>query len=321
MRIARAAFPLAIPFLVACSVSAGGEPASLDEGQSALEGGECPLLGEEAIEHTCIHAGVGPFVTVTAGADPATTTTDVSAEHTAYTVNLVSSGAGFGGAVLYTPDGDGDFAIFLDPSVNVSVLDSSGTPVAIEEDVSIDPAECASLSRALVVELSSAETYTIVFEPSSEQSALVLIENLAEFNAPEGILLTAARFYDPSSLVVAEEGVEHPFTFELPSEIPVVSGNAGKGWVVFAHRDGESDPFTYCFYQGGASVWHPTTPADVAAGEKYEFVACTDDAVPGDDVVADHFKLSVLKGDQQAGTTTVELLILDEGCGGHEHEH
>ncbi|AUX39045.1 uncharacterized protein SOCE26_004270 [Sorangium cellulosum] len=105
MRIARAAFPLAIPFLVACSVSAGGEPASLDEGQSALEGGECPLLGEEAIEHTCIHAGAGPFVTVTAGANPATTTTDVSAEHTAYTVNLVSSGAGFGGRSSTRPTG------------------------------------------------------------------------------------------------------------------------------------------------------------------------------------------------------------------------
>ncbi len=312
MRIAQVASSLAIPFLVACSVGTGGASVSLDEGQSALEGGECPLLGEEAIEHSCIHAGVGPFVTVTAGADPATTTADVSAEHTAYNVNFVSSGAGFGGAVLYTPDADGDFAIFLDPSVNVSVLDSSGTPVAIEDDVSIDPAECSSLARAVVVELSSAETYTIVFEPSSEQSALVLIENLAEFNAPEGVLLTAARHYGPASWVVAEEGVEHPFTFELPGEIPVVSGNAGNGWAVFAYRDGDSDPFTYCLYQGDASA---------ADGENYEFVTCTDDTVPGDDVVADHFKLRVLNGDRQAGSTVVELLILDEGCGGHEHEH
>jgi hypothetical protein len=321
MRIARVAFTFAIPFFAACTVDAGSELADLDENQSALEGGECPLVGEEAIEHTCAHANFGPFVTVTAGVDPATTTTDINAGHTAYTVNLVDSGTSFGGAVLYTPDEDGDFAIFLDPSVSVSVLDSSGTPLTIEEDVSIDPEECSALSRAVVVELSSTETYTIVFGPTSEPSALVVVESLAEYNVPDGILLTASRHYGPPSWDVAEEGVDHPFTFELPSEIPVVSGNAGKGWLLFSHRSDASDPFTYCLYRGGASVWHPVTPAGIAAGEKYEFVACTDGAIPGDDVVADYFKIHVLNGDQQAGTTTVELLILDEGCGGHDHEH
>ena len=150
---------------------------------------------------------------------------------------------------------------------------------------------------------------------SSGKDAGVTAEALTGGSACEGVQLDASRQYKPNSWTDA--AVTFPagsLTFNVPSQIPVTSGNSdGKAKLTFSNDGGT--PIT-CVYRGHG-------------GTTYTFVKCKQAPVPsydeddddwdhadgpsdplpsaGSSVTADSFTLHVNRGDKKAGTTVVSL--------------
>lgn len=310
--------------VAACA--AGGEGGDAASARAALEeGAEEPcLVGEETIEHACAHAQLGPFQSTPAQSYPGFVFSDVNAPHTSYSVQLPGGAAPYEGAVLYQPAVSGQFAFFVTPETALVVYDSAGQVVAPVGDAPVDPALCAAMDHVSVLVLSDAETYTVVLGPSASPSPSVIVEYLGEGGCEscEHVHLVAAKNYGPPpSWENAVVSLEHPITFEIPAEIPVTEGNAGNHWAHLRFRLG-SGPVVRCSYRGGASVPHPSTPAQLALAARYVFFGCNNGMAAGDDAEADWFKLRVLHGGNACfgGRTEVELEIEDEACHGHEHE-
>ena len=70
-----------------------------------------------------------------------------------------------------------------------------------------------------------------------------------------------------------------------------------------------------CRYNGGASQAHPNSPAQIALGLKYVFSSCTNGAVAGATLIADHLALHVDNGDSYKSPTTVRMTLAElEPC-------
>jgi hypothetical protein len=128
----------------------------------------------EVIEHGCLHAQHGPFLTVDAATPGSGGAPDVSRHHTAYNVNLATVGGGFGGEVTFAPDEAGDFAVLVGPGVTVRILDENGAAIEIEDDRQV--ATCPVLARALLVELEGGAIYTLALGSSAAPETLLVIE-------------------------------------------------------------------------------------------------------------------------------------------------
>ena len=326
----RSVAPLGVLLAVgvtAASCAAGGEVDGEGIGAQplALDEGEVCLVGEETLEHACLHALYGPFASVTAQAYPGFVYTDVNAPHTAYTIGLPAAGSDYQGAVLYQPAASGDFAFLLSEDTALAVYDGAGQPVAAEGVQSIDPAVCSAMSHVHVFHLEDTETYTVVLGPTGSASVQAVIEYMGEeggCEACEHAHLVASKSYGPPPRW--EDGVavlDHPISFEIPGEIPVTEGNAGNRWVTLRFRLG-GGPVVRCRYRGGADVPYPSTPEELEAASRYVFSHCNNGMVAGDDAEADQFRLRVLHGGNafQGERTEVELELEDEACHGHEHE-
>jgi hypothetical protein len=135
----------------------------------------------EVVEHGCLHGQHGPFVTVGAAA-PGGAAPDVSAEHTAFNVDLVAGDGGFVGEVELVLDEDTDVAILIGPGVPVSVVDGAGAPVAIEDERAVD---CAALTRAHVVEVAAGAVYRLRLGPTPAAQALLVIEHVGHHDEGE----------------------------------------------------------------------------------------------------------------------------------------
>ena len=137
----------------------------------------------EVIEHGCLHAQHGPFVTVDAAPPDAAAAPDVSAHHTAYSVNLLAGAGGHVGDVELSPDETTDIAILVGPDVAITVLDTAGQSVEIEDERGV---ACPALQRARVVELAGGATYRLRLGPTPAAQALLVIEELGHHDHDEG---------------------------------------------------------------------------------------------------------------------------------------
>lgn len=86
-------------------------------------------LGPAINDHTCWHGPNGPFGDVTAST-AAPGTESFSGIHKYFTVDFQDTTPSYVGYVKFTPANDDDHAIYYDPSVTVTVKNSSGTTVS-----------------------------------------------------------------------------------------------------------------------------------------------------------------------------------------------
>jgi hypothetical protein len=291
---------------VGCAVATGAEEPLGRAAQALEEGAEC-LVTEAVLAEYCEHSTEGPFVSVSAVADPSSTTApDISPPHTDYSVSLPGAGGSFQGAVRYAPGADGQYAISHSPGVPVSVLDSAGTPVALLRSGAAEPDPCGLLDQISVFELSSTESYFIVLGPTPNSSTHVIIEFIGEGGCEECELidLVASRALHPPSHSDAEVSLDHVIGFDTPSEIPVVAGNVSLGTALFSF--GTGGPRTHCLYLGRPSL------------NVFEHLLCTGGFDAGEHAEGSEFELSVRPLAALRGPVTAELLIESEAC--HDHE-
>jgi len=111
-------------------------------------------------EHACTHFESGPFSDVNATADT-TNPPDVSAEHTAFRIHLLTTGAGGaggagggpgdsgsnGGYVKYPASEETEYVFFLNKDVEVQFENSSGQSLTVAE--SCDPTACSQACSAI----------------------------------------------------------------------------------------------------------------------------------------------------------------------------
>jgi hypothetical protein len=304
------AFGLALLGGCAAEAPQGGKEVEGAEGISqALDvDGEC-LIGDETLEHACLHALYGPFETVTAQEYPGFVFTDVNAPHTAFTVELPASGSGFAGAVLYQPSTPGEYGILFDQTLDVAVYDEVGALVTPVGTAPGDEAICPELDYVTVYALSGGgATYTIALGSATDSSPVLIAEYLgAEASCEEAcepFTLVASRTYDPPAWEDAELTLDHHVVFELPQKLVVTEGKAGFGLTTLTvSADGED---VVCRYRGNGH-------------KRYVFESCDNGAQAGDDIEAEYLKLHVKKGKPNQ-KTTVELTIQPECDHDHEEE-
>jgi hypothetical protein len=146
-------------------------------------GDEEDMGGEESIDvEGCEHLIEGPEVAVTATAEtdgaPA-----VGDDHMRYDVTLVEVDGGNGGSVAFDADEASDFIFFLSADVDMTITDSEGAEVAIEESASSSP-ECEEIRGRHVAELEVGTNY-LTFGPTDEAELSVVIEH-ADHEHEEG---------------------------------------------------------------------------------------------------------------------------------------
>jgi hypothetical protein len=289
---------------------AAEEPTAVEGTLQSLEvNGEC-LIGDETLEHACLHALYGPFETVSAQEYPGFVYNDVNAPHTTYTVELPAAGTGFAGAVLYQPSTAGEYGFLFNQALDVAVYDGTGSLVAPVGTAPGDEAICPEIDYVTVYALSGGgTTYTIALGSATEASPVVIAEYLGQEasceEACEPLTLVASRTYHPAAWEDAELTLDHHVVFELPKRIVVTEGSAGLGLAqLTVSAEGEE---VVCRYRGNGF-------------KRYVFQSCSNGAEAGDDIEAEYLKLHVKRG-LPAQRTTVELTIQPECEGDHEHEH
>lgn len=276
--------------------------------EQASEGEEC-LVGEHAIEHTCLHATHGPFASVSAAPYPGPVFSAISTPHTAYTVTLPSSGTEYGGQVIYQPSTTGAFAFFLAPDVELTLYPSSGLALTPVGEQAIGTEECAGLNTAVVFSLDENETYTVVYGPAPANSVLTIAEYLgseATCEECEHIELEASGSRRPYSRENGLVHLEHEVTFEVPGEIAVTEGTSIGSIAVL--KFGHEAETSTCLYAGWFD--HPET---------LELVACNHGYEAGSDAEADTFELKV-KTVGLSQSVSLELEIHPEACEEGDHE-
>lgn len=138
----------------------------------------CTALGVDVNAHACQHGTLGPFATVTA--KTAATYDTFSATHTYYTVNFTDTTAPYTGRVDYSPTVTGDYSIYYNPGVTVTVKDKNGTTVnpLLTQSMS----SCSYLSGYRIFNLSNStalKPYQITFTSSTTVPIKVLLEELS----------------------------------------------------------------------------------------------------------------------------------------------
>ena len=177
MRTVRHAYAAAIFLLTLGSYTAelrAEDCTTLDEGD----------LGLPLVEHSCFHTTNGPFATVVAtpGAVATLATANVDPVHTHYTVGL---NAGVSNVVTYRPIRAGIWAVFGDKSPTLHIVNQLGQElpiVRVQQNIA-----CAGLGRAQLYALTAFERYTIVFEPSTATSTILVMEKVSDFRTIYGL--------------------------------------------------------------------------------------------------------------------------------------
>lgn len=128
--------------------------------------------------------------------------------------------------------------------------------------------------------------------------------------------LQATKTYSPSRWTDADVTFATPFTFALPTEIPVTAGNSGNHWVTMTlYLSGGCE--TKCRYRGGSSQAHPQGATQLGLATRYVFDFCTGRGMglaAGSAVQVDRVKLHLDNGDSYRPMTRVEV-TLTEACG------
>lgn len=288
--------------------SAQGPEATLGERAQRLEvGGEC-VVADEVVSHTCGHASFGPFASVAAQPYPGFVFTDISAAHTSFTIALPGGSGAHRGAVLYSPGADGKYALFNAPGVAPRIFDAANQPVPEVIGAAMPDESCALLDQVTVFELSSAQTYTVVFGPSASPSVQAIVEFIGDgtCEACRGVDLDASLSLHPYQRRDAEASLEAPIAFEVPPQLSAIQGVPRVGTTTFSFRSG-SGPWVHCLYAA-----KPSRGA-------FQLLACSGGVRAGDDAEADQFRLRVNPGAALLGPIAVELELEDDACHGHDH--
>lgn len=145
----------------------------------------CTRVGEAATQHTCGHGQFGPFVQQPAQAYPGFVFTDVSSPHTYYTVTLSGEPDANRSGVIFWPNQDGAFAIYLKENYPLALYTSTGeeVPVALEHAITSCPTQGALGWVKVYDPLSLEVSYDLVIGPISEATASFAIEYLPSFRS------------------------------------------------------------------------------------------------------------------------------------------
>jgi Putative metal-binding motif len=127
----------------------------------------CTALGKPIADHACLHALHGPFAE-----GPS-----VDQVHTYFRVALPAGAAQT--EVTYRPARSGDWALFRNPDVPVSVVDPAGQALPARLELAV--AACPELPRASVFPLDAGVSYRVVLGPSSTREVGLVFEKLSDF--------------------------------------------------------------------------------------------------------------------------------------------
>jgi hypothetical protein len=110
---------------------ADDEAPEISEQSSALSAG-CTALGTTINAHTCQHGALGPFGSVSASSNPNFTGANPKLDgiHKYVTVTLPGSGGSYAGTLKFTPATSDDHALYVHPTVTLSVRDKNGSAVS-----------------------------------------------------------------------------------------------------------------------------------------------------------------------------------------------
>ena len=121
----------------------------------------------------CEHLQEGPATPVSATATGAAAPA-VDDDHRRYDITLTDVAGGKGGDVTFASGEAGDYVLFLDAAVPVSVLDGAGAQVPFESS-SASSAQCTEIKARHVLEL-GVGTYTLRFGPSPLDAVGLVVE-------------------------------------------------------------------------------------------------------------------------------------------------
>jgi len=151
--------------------------------EPAVSAAACRHLGPAIVDHTCLHARRGPFADVAASAPPAADA-NVDPVHTHYRVALVATGAGFHGAVRYTPQRAGEWAFYVEHDVPLRIVGPEGaalTPTLVDAVPG-----CPHLRRVEVVTLAAQVVYHLELGPTTASTVGLVIEHVDDFVIVQG---------------------------------------------------------------------------------------------------------------------------------------
>ncbi len=127
--------------------------------------------------------------------------------------------------------------------------------------------------------------------------------------------IEASKTYCPPVTTDGSMTFNPEMRFALPSEIPVVEGNAANKQATLVIKRGSQE--ITCKYKGGAKTAHPKSASELAKAASYKFEKCLGDGKnldPGDWMLANSVKLHIVQGDTQKSKTLARL-VLTEMCG------
>ncbi|HEX8699556.1 MAG TPA: putative metal-binding motif-containing protein [Myxococcaceae bacterium] len=167
--------------LAACGPTGAPEQVEPEQQAQGLEAG-CTALGPEMLEHTCEHATLGPFASVTASATDTFTSTspNINSTHKYYTVTLPGSGTSYTGTVKFVPGSTGSWAFFLSQDIPITVKDSSGNTLTAALTDGLSGSTC-TLTKAVVYNLTKSATYRVTLGTASGPTVGVSTERVEDY--------------------------------------------------------------------------------------------------------------------------------------------
>jgi hypothetical protein len=126
--------------------------------------------------------------------------------------------------------------------------------------------------------------------------------------------LVAERRYAPNLWLDARTTLGVGLHFRIPASLPVTEGNSGNHTATLRFGASSTQNVVTCSYQGVGLSPAPTDPADIAAANRYDFVACSDGSTAGTEVTAPYLHMRVSSGGDyiRPGGRTVVTVDLRE---------
>ena len=161
---------------------------------------ECEDLGSVLVDHTCLHARLGPFKDGQAALGTQATA-DVDDVHTLHRIALVPQAAQFAGVVTYRPLRTGDWAIFLGVDVPLIIRDPAGREVPWTYQNKVRG--CPFFSRVRVAALTADTIYRVEFDSTTASRIDLALEYIEDFLVVFGRDNDGDGFGDADNILVS----------------------------------------------------------------------------------------------------------------------
>lgn len=159
---------------------------------------QCLRLAAPITDHSCFHARLGPFRSVTAVPTSAPVAEDVNAVHTYYTVKLPSADGA--GKLSYTPARTGRWAIYVQHEVPYQVRQAGQPLTAIHQDV---VPGCPYFAQVSAFQLAAGAAVEIVLGPTTASEVGLVLERLEDFEVLYGRDRDGDGFGDPADVIAS----------------------------------------------------------------------------------------------------------------------